>query len=85
MINVCYTKFLEDIFYEDEKCEKLIFDFLGKEICPLIPNANVTEKEIDDCEWKYFCGDKSSKNNKNNNCKTIKMSLFFILFIFIYL
>ena len=77
----CYENFLEfDEDEEEDECYTIIFEFLLKDICPIFPDENITEEEIDECELNYFCNSDVKKNKANY--LNLSILFYFILFLF---
>ena len=79
----CYENFMDyDDEQEENECTELIVTYLLKEICPLLPDENNTEEEIDECELNYFCGSEKTEEKNKTHYLNLSILFYFILFFF---
>ena len=76
----CYMNIIENNLNIDDKCFEIIIIYLNKEVCPLFEGVNATEKEIEECEMNYFCGN----DDIDNGNKYINLSYLILFTLIIY-
>ena len=80
----CYEYIINEEEEENEECDDKMFEILFKDICPLFPDENTTEEEINKCFFEYLCGSEDKKNNKTHylNISILFYYIFSFLFFF---
>ena len=79
----CYENYLDyDDEQEKDECTELIVAYFIKQICPIVPDENTTQEEIDECELNYFCG--SEKTEDKNKTHYLNLSILFYLILFFF-